>query len=174
MANAATPKAATATTGIKVINSQGTKVYVVDVPTTAWADCTAAVAAIKAGKVVGCPQSLGEISETRSVTEYKCLSSNETAKALGAISRGSLEIGLLLDPTDAAGQKALKDAFANNTEVVVGIELPNQITASTGNGTVYWFKASVSGVSTGIAMDAAISYTVTLEISSGVTECAAV
>ena len=164
---------------IKVLNSQGTKVYVVSpVPSTTpiFADCAAAVTAIKAGKLVGCPQSLGDLSETRSSTEYKCLSSNESVKALGGISRGSLELGLLLDPDDTAGQAELKAAFTANTPVIIGIELPNDPTALTmtdGNGTIYWFVASVSGVSTGIAMDAAISYSVTLEISSSITECPA-
>ena len=159
---------------IKVLNSQGTMVYVVDKPATDWADCTAAVTAIHGGDLVGCPQSLGDLSETRSSTEYKCLSSNESVKALGGISRGSLEVGLLLDPTDTKGQKKLKDAFAANTPVIIGIELPNKPTSGTPkNGTIYWFVASVSGVSTGIAMDAAISYTVTLEISSSITECPA-
>jgi len=156
---------------IKVLNSQGTKIYVIDVPATAWADCTAAVTAVQAGKLVGCPQSLGELSETRTVTEYKCLSSNDSAKALGAISRGSLEIGLLLDPDDAAGQKALVDAFASNTEVIIGIELPDASAPTGKNGTIYWFKAGVSGVGTAIEQDAAISYKVTLEISSAITVC---
>jgi hypothetical protein len=89
---------------IPVLNSQGTQIYVVS-PAATYADCTAAIAAIQGGKLIGCPQSLGELSETREVTEYKCLSSNESAKALGSISRGSFEIGLLLDPTDTAGQK---------------------------------------------------------------------
>jgi len=159
--------------GINLINSQGTTVYVVDVPGTAWTDCTAAVAAIKGGKVVGCPQSIGDISETRNVNEYKCLSSNESAKALGAISRGSLELGLLLDPDDTEGQGKLKQAFKDNTPVIIGVELPNAVTPKTGNGTIYWFEAGVSGVSTGITMDEAITYTVTLEISSDITECAA-
>jgi len=164
---------------IKVLNSQGTKVYVLDVPVTdpMFADCAAAVTAVQGGKLVGCPQSLGDLSETRSSTEYKCLSSNESVKALGGISRGSLELGLLLDPDDTEGQAALKAAFIANTPVIIGIELPNNSTAATmsdGNGTVYWFVASVSGVSTGIAMDAAISYSVTLEISSSITECPAV
>ena len=155
---------------IKVLNSQGTRIYVVDVPTTPWADCTVAVSNIKGGDLVGCPQSLGDLSETRTATEYKCLSSNDSVKALGGISRGSLEIGLLLDPDDTKGQKKLRDAFALNTPVIVGIELPDMAKGGV-NGTIYWFIASVSGVSTGIAMDAAISYTVTLEISSAITEC---
>ena len=164
--------------GIKVLNSQGTKVFVLDVPSTspAFADCTEAVTAIQAGKMVGCPQSLGDITETRTSTEYKCLSSNESAKALGGISRGNLEIGLLLDPADALGQSALKKAFKDNTQVVIGIELPDDPTispATGGNGTIYWFIASVSGVATGIAMDSAVTYTVTLEIASDIAECPA-
>jgi hypothetical protein len=56
--------------------------------------------------------------------------------------------------------------------VYIAIELPNSV-GTPKLGTIYWFEASVSGVSTGIAMDAAISYTVTLEISSSISECAA-
>lgn len=158
--------------GINIINSQGAQVYVLDKPATAWTDCTAAAAAIKAGKKVGCPQSLGDISETRSMTEYKCLSSNASTKALGAISRGSLEIGLLLDPKDTEGQKALKDAFKSNTQVVIGVELPDMPSGGK-NGTIYWFIGAISGVSIGIAMDSAVTYTVTVEVASDLTECAA-
>ena len=159
---------------IPVLNSQGTKIYIVDVPSTPWADCTAAVTAIKAGKLVGCPQSIGSIEESRAVTEYKCMSSNETAKALGSITRGNIEIGLLFDPDDTDGQKALKDAWLANSTFVVGIELPDiDVTAgATGaSGTLFWFSGAISAVSTGIVQDEAISYTVTIEISSNVTEC---
>ena len=162
---------------MNVLNSQGTKVYIVDVPATAWTDCDAAVTAIKGGAMVGCPQSLGSMSATRSSTSYKCLSSNDAFKSLGGIEYGNLELGLLLDPADVTGQAALKKAFADNTEVIVGIELSNMTegtpaaTAVAGNGTVYWFKAGVSGVSTEIAMDAAVLYNVTLEISGEITEC---
>ena len=168
---------------IKILNSQGTKIYVLPEATDT-SDCAAVKTALTTGKLVGCPQSLGDISETRTATEYKCLSSNESVKALGAISRGSMEIGLLLDPDDktninAGGQDALREAFANNTPVKIMIELPNGVAPTTvggvdgKHGTIYVFTASVSAVSTGIAMDAAISYTVTLEISSSVTECPA-
>ena len=166
---------------ITVLNSQGTKVYIAPAATDI-SDCTKVKTALGTAKLVGCPQSLGEIAETRSVTEYKCLSSNESAKALGAISRGSLEIGLLLDiddatNTSAGGQAALKDAFKNNKEVVVFIELPNGTPAGPSgtpagkHGTLYMFKAGVSGVGTTIEQDAAISYKVTLEISSDIKEC---
>ena len=164
--------------GIKILNSQGTKVYVLPVPTTTpiFDNCADAIGAIQAGKMVGCPQSIGDMSETRTSTEYRCLSSNESAKAMGAISRGNLELGLLLSPDDLEGQGALRTAFKNNEQVVIGIELPNNPSLTPevdGNGTIYYFVADVSGVSTGIAMDSAITYTVTLEIGSEIKICPA-
>ena len=147
---------------ISILNSQGTQVWVL-VDTSG----VTTAAALQAGALVGCPQSLGALEETRAVTEYKCLSSDESAKAVGAISRGNLVIGLLLDVDDAAGQAALKDAFASGSTAIVGIELPNSLGA---NGTVYYFDALVSAVSTGIEMDAAITYEATVEIASAITE----
>ncbi len=38
------------------------------------------------------------------------------------------------------------------------------------NGTIYYFDAKISAVSTGIAQDAAVTYTVTAEISSVIGE----
>ena len=157
---------------ITYVNSQGVKIYVLDA-TEDVSDCTKVATAVAAGSLIGCPQSLGALEETRATTEYKCLSSNETAKALGAISRGSLSIGLLLDPADATGQKALADAFANNTNVIIAIELADAVTPTTGNGTTYTFTAGVSGVSTSIEMDAAVKYDVTLEIASSINVCPA-
>jgi len=174
----ATVKAGATTTGIKVLNSQGTKIWVMPEGTDV-SDCTKLATALTTAKMVGCPQSLGSLSETRTSTEYKCLSSNETAKALGAISRGSLEIGLLLDPDDAEGQKELRDAFKANKPVIIAVELPNMpvgaggTPTTAGHGTLYYFNAGVSGVSTSIAMDAAIGYSVTLEVSGEIKECPA-
>ena len=149
---------------ISILNSQGTMVYVIEDTSG-----TKTVSEIQSGKLVGCPQSLGALEETRAVTEYKCLSSDESAKAVGAISRGNLVIGLLLDVADIAGQDALKSAFASGNTAVVGIELPN----STGvSGTIYYFDALVSSVSTGIEMDAAITYEATVEIASVISELA--
>ncbi len=156
---------------ITYVNSQGVKIYVIPAGTDV-SDCTAVATAVAAGKLIGCPQSLGALEETRAVTEYKCLSSNETAKALGAISRGSLSIGLLLDPADITGQAALAAAFADNENVIIAIELADAGSGQT-NGTTYVFTAGVSGVSTAIEMDAAIKYDVTLEIASAMTVCAA-
>ena len=153
---------------INVINSQGTKIYVAPAGTDL-SDCAKVATALGTAKLIGCPQSIGALEETREVTEYKCLSSDETAKALGGISRGSIELGLLLDPTDTEGQKSLKDAFAANTEVGIIVELP----AATGQGVTYSFSGAVSAVSTGIEQDAAITYSVTIEIASSILECPA-
>ena len=159
---------------INPINSQGTKIFVVAKPATAWADCTASATAILAGKQVLCPQSLGAIEQTRSVTEYKCLSSNDSKKILGAISRGSIDIGMLFDPTDTAGQKDLASAFENNTPVIIGIELPDadtKVGTKGAQGTIKWFEGGISSESIPIEMDTAILYNVTVEISSKVTTC---
>ena len=107
---------------MEIVNSQGTMIYVLDVPAVAWTDCAEAITAIKAGKQVLCPQSLGNLEQTRNVQEYKCLSSNDSKKIMGSISRGSLDIGMLFDPTDVAGQEALIGYFENNTNFIVGIE----------------------------------------------------
>ena len=150
---------------ISVLNSQGTMVYIIP-------DDSGVKTAVEilAGDAVGCPQSIGNLDETRAVTEYKCISSSDSAKAVGSISRGNLELGLLLDPNDAAGQAALKAAFASGNTCVVGIELPDRLAV---NGTIYYFDAVISAVSIGIEQDAAITYTVTVEIASAIVEIAA-
>ena len=152
---------------ISIINSQGVQMYVVS---PSLGETAPTVALIQAGDLVGCPQSIGSIEQTRTVTEYKCLSSNDSVKSLGSIGRGNLEIGLLFDPDDTAGQDALKTAFASNAEVTIGIELSDN---GGTNGTIFAFNAYVSSVSVGIEQDSAVTYTVTVEIASDVTELAA-
>ena len=149
---------------IPVINSQGTLVYVGQAPTSSYSGCSEAVADLLAnGVMVECPQSLGELTETRDMQEYKCLSSDESAKSLGAISRGSIDIEMLFDPDDIKGQTAIKDAFKNNTPLVFGIVV--------GETTMFVFQGLVSSVSTTIAQDEAVMYTTTVEISSEILEC---
>ncbi len=157
------------------INSQGTKIYVLDVPGTAWASCTEAIAAITAGKQVLCPQSLGDLTQTRSVTEYKCLSSNDSLKIMGAISRGNLPIGMLFDPADTDGQEAIVSAFEDNTPLIVGVEFPDVTgTGTGGSGTIKWFQGGVSEEAIPVEMDAAILYNATIEVGSAITTCAMV
>ena len=132
------------------INSQNMTMYVLD----SLGATTPTVVAIQAGDVVGCPQSIGALEETRTVTEYRCMSSDESAKALGSIQRGNVEIGLLFNPDDNEGQDALRTAWAANSEVTVGIELDNSLGV---NGTIFVFNGGISGVSTGIVQDEAVT-----------------
>lgn len=126
------------------------------------------------GDAVGCLQSIGNIEESRSVQEYSCMTSNDTTKALGSITRGAISLGLLLDPNATTdGQKTLRDAFASNTEVAIVIELNNQITPTTGNGTKYAFNAKVSKVSIGLPKDGAVTLDMDVEMTSAITETAA-
>ena len=163
---------------INIINSQGTVVWIAPVPASGseWDTCDSARSGFTTtGKTVGCPQSIGALEETRAVNEYKCMTTDESLKALGSISRGNIELGLLFDPNDTEGQKALKDAWAANEEVMVGLELSDEDTSAGETdafGTLFWFKGGISGVSTGIVADEAVTYTVTIEISSEITECA--
>jgi len=147
---------------IKTINSQGTKLYLVDQPSTPWANCGAAVAALRAGSKIVCPQSLGEINESRAVTEYKCLSSNESSKALGAVSRSSFDVQVILDPEDRLGQFKLQGAFRDNTPLIMGIEY---------EGVMLYFNIGVSSIGTSIEQDSAIITKFTIEISSDIKEC---
>lgn len=121
-------------------------------------------------KVVGTLQTLGNLEEKRAVTEYSCMDSNDTIKSLGTISRGSFSIGLLLDPSDATGQKELRNAFKNNTDVTLSLELPNGTTT----GTTFSFTAKISGHSLGFPKDGAVPLDIIAEISSEITETAAV
>ncbi len=121
-------------------------------------------------KLIGCLQSIGNLEETRSVTSYTCMSSNESTKALGGVERGSLDLGCFLDPDDAEGQEALKTAFDTNAEVAIEIELSNGVTS----GTIYGFTGQVSSYSVGIEKDAIVSVDFTVEITSVIAETPAV
>ncbi len=145
-----------------MINSQGTKIYVGQIPTTEWASCGEAMTALKGSSIVECPQSIGDLGETRGSTEYKCLSSNETAKSLGAVSRQPFDVEVLMNPSDMTGQRDLRKAFRNNTPIRIGIEYGE---------TMLYFNAKVSGVASSIAQDAAIAATFTIEIAGDIHEC---
>ena len=147
---------------IKVVNAQGTKIFVAPVPVPPWADCAIAVTALKSSPTITCPQSIGALEETRQIQEYKCVSSNDSAKATGAVGRASFDVEVLFDPADQAGQLALQKAFRDNTQVVMGIEFGD---------TMIYFNAAVSARGTTIVQDSAVTTVFTLEISSDIKEC---
>ena len=156
---------------INITNSQGVAIYILDLPTTEWANCTEARTAIEGGKQVLCPQSLGALEETRNITEYRCLSSNESMKVAGAISRGSIEIGMLFDPNDTAGQDELIGKFESNEALRVGIIYPVAEGSANTKGAMRYFNGFVSTQSETINMDEAVLIAATIDISSEITRC---
>jgi len=117
---------------------------------------------------LGCIQTVGGLEETRPVTSYGCLSSNDSTKSLGAIERGTFDITVLLDvDTTGAAQQMVRDAFAGNTEIAVQVELSN---TGTTHGTQYEFTAQVSKSTVTVAKDEAVMYDMSLEITSAIAE----
>jgi hypothetical protein len=141
---------------INKIDSTGTKISVSDDGGTTW-------------NQLGCIQSVGGLEETRPVTSYGCLSTNDSTKSLGAIERGTFDIQVLLDvnATSGAAQELVRAAFGSNDEIDVQIELSN---SHGSHGTQYEFTAQVSKSTVTIAKDEAVMYDMSLEITSAITE----
>lgn len=150
---------------LPVTNVQGTKVYLVAVGTSV--SSAAAIATAKAaGKQIGCLQSIGDISMTRAVQEYTCMSSNESTKSSGATSLGNQEISTLFNAADTAGQQDMIKAWDENTRRILILEFNDQITPTTGNPTYITYEVFPSGVTIPMAKDSAVMYNAVMEISS--------
>ena len=150
---------------IPITDSQNTNVYLV---ATTVATTTAAQikTAITGAKQIGCLQNLGDITTSRTVTEYKCLSSNESAKSLGSISLPSVPIELLFNAADVTGQAELRTMYSTNTRRKVIIALNDQITPTTGNPTYIVFEGGLSSDGESITLDHAVLYKTTIELCS--------
>lgn len=150
---------------LKVTDVQGTKVYLV--ATTADVSTASAIATSKAaGKQIGCLQSIGDISMTRAVQEYSCISSNATSKSAGSVTLGNQEISTLFNAADTAGQQDLIKAWDEKTRRILIIEFNDQITPTTGNPTYITYEVFPSGVTIPMAKDSAVLYNATLEMCS--------
>jgi len=152
-------------------NTQNTTTYILDVPATPWADCTEAITAIQLGSEALCPQSLGDLSRTRNITEYSCISSNDSVKASGKMSYGDFNIELLFDADDAAGQKELFDAIEENTPIILALEASDMASGGT-SGTIIWTEAIVSGDTIAFPVDGKLGYNVTISPYGGYSRCA--
>lgn len=150
---------------ISVTDVQGTKVYLVATG-TAVATAANCVTAIAAGKQIGCLQSIGDISMTRAVQEYTCISSDESTKSVGSTSLGNQEISTLFNAADTAGQQDMIAAWDDKTRRILIIQLNDQITPTTGNPTYITYEVFPSGVTIPMAKDSAVMYNAVLEISS--------
>ena len=154
------------------VNVQGTQVYILDVPATAWTDCDKAVTAILAGKKATCIQAFGDLSRTRDIVEYSCQDNNNSSKAAGKISYGDFDLGLLLDTTDKTGQEALFNAMESNTPIVIAFEAPNKAATSGKSGDIIWTEAVIAGDKIGLPENGKYLYDVTISPYGGFTRCA--
>ncbi len=149
---------------LKVTNTQGTKVYLAAQGADV-ADAAKIVIAIAAGVQIGCLQSLGDVSETRAVKEYNCMSSDESTKTSGSISLGNQEISTLFNAEDTAGQKDMIAMWDNNSRRTLIVEFNDQLTPA-GNPTYMTYEIFASGRTIPIQKDAGILYNATMEQSS--------
>lgn len=80
--------------------------------TTTKANCTTAIAT---GKRLIKTKTLGDIGGTRSVTEHKYLSLDDSEKAMGSISYGNLAVEMPFNAADTAGQADMKSMFGDKS-----------------------------------------------------------
>lgn len=150
---------------LPVTDVQGTKVYLVAAGTDV-SDATKIATAISTAKQIGCLQSIGDISMTRAVQEYTCISSDNSSKSAGSVSLGNQEISTLFNAADTAGQQDMIKAWDEKTRRILIIELNDQITPTTGNPTYITYEVFPSGVTIPMAKDSAVMYNATMEICS--------
>ena len=148
--------------GLSVTNTQGTKTYLVGTA-VATSNITEILAAIAGGKTIDCLQTIGDIGSSRSVTEYTCIDSDESAKSLGAITLPSFDTELLFDALDTDGQQDLKAMYDTNTKRQMILELNDNAGTSP---TYIVFQVAISSELIGIEKDAAVMYKTTIEICS--------
>lgn len=162
---------------INKMDVQGTTTWIADVPATPWADCTEAIAGLQAGVQALCPQTLGDLTRTREIQEYSCISNNDSVKSAGKMSYGDFTIELLFDNDDTAGQQKLYQALEDNTPIMLGLEGSDADTSAgeTGaSGTIVWTEAIVSGDGISYPENGLVGYSVTLSPYGGYHRCAMV
>ena len=155
---------------IDKIDVQGTKTWIADVPATPWADCTEAVTGLLAGVEALCPQTLGDLTRTREIQEYGCISNNKSFKSAGKMSYGDFTLELLFDEGDTAGQQKLYDALEDNTPIILGLESPDSGGVS---GTIIWTEGLVSGDGVSYPENGLVGYSVTISPYGGYYRCSA-
>ena len=151
---------------MNVTDSQGSLAFLAPYGTSV-ADVTAIETAITTAKQIGCIQDLGEITTSRSVQEYSCLSSDETTKSLGSLTLGNQTIGLLFDAKDATGQadlvSAFNDATSDGKRRVMILQLNDE---GTTNPTYIVYDIAVSSLGVAVAKDNAVMRNFTVEVMS--------
>ena len=162
---------------IPITNSQGTRAYLVATGTTLTTieDVETAVAT---AKTIDCIQDIGDVSSSRSVQSYSCLSSDEITKSLGSLTLPSVDMSLIFDADNATGQKEIRDMFAGNSRRILVLELSDgaraldatknltNLVATDVYPTVIYFEVAVSSFGNTVSKDNAVMQKATFEICS--------
>ena len=97
------------------VDSTGTDFYLVatSVATTTKAACTTAISTAKRIKNL---KTFGDIGGTRTVSESKFLSLDDSIKSMGSISYGNMPVECLFDSADTEGQSIIKTMYGDKSE----------------------------------------------------------
>jgi len=148
---------------LRVTDVQGVQVYLAQKGSDV-SSITAVEAAISGAKQVDCLQALGDISATRSTTDYFCMSSDEVAFSLGSVAYSDQTIEVLFDAQDVGGKKDLMDAFENKERRQLIIELNDKPNDNTGSSPTYiTYEVGISAQSITLEKDGAVKVTSTLK-----------
>jgi hypothetical protein len=117
---------------------------------------------------VQCVLDLGNYKQSRAKKTYACMSSNESTVGLGSITRDPLTLGLLYNEDNTDGQKKLKDAFNNNSDVDIVIEFNNTPGGGV-HGTQISARMGVAEWDMAMPKDSKIELTFSLEFKGAAT-----
>ena len=145
-----------------LVDSQGTKVYLVATGTTVTTASDIATA-IGTAKEFKCFQNFGDIGVTYNVQEYKCLDTSDVKKSRGSVSLGNIPVEFLFDSTDAAGQAELRAIATSGARKICIVKYNDTGTTSP---TYRTFETFVSSEMETVAIDSAVIAKFTLEIAS--------
>ena len=143
---------------IPITDVQGTKVYLCAEGATVTTPANAATS-IAAGKEVLFLQELGDISETKNVTTYAAISSNDTQKSIGSLSFGNFALNVLYDSADVKGQADMVDMWENDERRQIIIEMTDGATTPT----YVTFEVALSTQTMSFPKDGAVMYNNTAE-----------
>ena len=150
---------------IAITESQGTLASLV-ATTTATSTVAEIITALSGGKSIGCVQNIGDVTTSRNVQQYSCLSSSEVAKSLGSLQLPNITMDLLFSAADATGQADLRAMYSTNTRRKLILTLNDKPAGTVTNPTYIVFEVGVSTDGVAIAIDNAVMYKATLEICS--------
>lgn len=119
--------------------------------------------AISTADLVSGIQSIGEVMYSRNTTEYSAIDTDETAYSSGSITISPIDLSVLFDSTDTAGQAELRTMMGNNSRRVFIIKLTDDLAVSPSYLTFTGFL-SKSGYP--IEKDGAVLYNTIVQPSS--------